>query len=121
MTRARIAAAKAARVAGEEMRLLRRDAGALRIGDAAIDRQRGALATRRDLDRALGIDVPRMEKVEVARGSLAECQVLLVGQARSRVLGGEAGDVVGRLHRLPQRRAREVRRARVAATLPEID
>ena len=46
---------------------------------------------------------------QVARGFGRRGQVLGIGQAGRRVLGGEAGDVVGRAHRLLERRAREVR------------
>jgi hypothetical protein len=44
-----------------------------------------------------------VEQVQVARGFGGRGQVFGVGQAGGRVLGGEAGDVVGRLHRLAQR------------------
>ena len=47
--------------------------------------------------------------------------VLRVRQPGHRVLGGEARDVVRRLHRLADRRFREIRRAGVAATLAQVD
>ena len=108
MARARVAGAEAARVAGEEVRLLRRHAGAFGIGDAPVDRQRGGFAAGRDRDRLLGIDRPRMEQIEVARGGGSVGEVRVVGQAGGRVLGGEAGDVVGGAHGLLERGAREV-------------
>jgi hypothetical protein len=46
-----------------------------------------------------------MEQVEVA---LLVGHVLGVGQTGGRVFGGEAGDVIGRLHRLAHRSWREV-------------
>ena len=48
-------------------------------------------------------------------------EVVRVGQAGGRILGGEAGDVVGRAHRLLDRGAREVGGAGVAAPLADVD
>ncbi len=121
VARARVAGAEAARVAGIEVRLLRRDAGALGIGDARVDRERRRLAARGDRDRRLGVDRPGVEEVEVAAGGAGVGEVLGIGQAGGGVLGGEAGDVVGGAHGLLERRRREVGAARVAAPLADID
>ena len=121
MARARVAGAEAARVGGVEMRLLRRHAGAFGVGDAAIDGERRRLAAAGELDRRLGIDRPGMEEIEVASCRRRVGEVGLVGQTRRRILGREAGDVVRGAHRLLERRRREVRRARVAAPLADID
>ena len=116
-----IAAAKAARVAHEEMRLLGTHAGTLGIGDAPIGAERRRFAAQRQRSRRLGIDGPGMEQVEVALGRSGAGQVGRVGQAGRRVLGREARNVVGRLHRLLDRRARKVRRAGIATALADID
>jgi hypothetical protein len=68
----------------------------------------------------LGVDGPGVEQVQVARPR-GRGQVVGIGQAGGRVFGGEAGDVVGRLHRLAQRRGGEVRGAGVAAALAQVD
>ena len=62
-----------------------------------------------------------MEEVEVESRRAVACEVGLVGQAGRRVLGGEAGDVVRGAHRLLERGQREVRGARVAAPLADVD
>jgi hypothetical protein len=59
-----------------------------------------------------------VEQVELA---LLGGDVGRVGQAGGRVLGGEAGDVVGRLHRAFQRGTRKVGGAGVAAALAQVD
>ena len=73
------------------------------------------------LDRLLGVDRPGMEQVEVAPRGCVVGQVGFVGQAGGRIFGGEAGDVVRGAHRLLERGAREVGRARVAAPLADVD
>jgi hypothetical protein len=121
VARTRVPAAKTTRVAHEEVRLLRRHARALGIGDAPVGGEGGGLAAQRQLAGLGGIDRPGMDQVQVDRCLLRGGEIGLVGKPRRRVLGGEAGDVVGGLHRLLEGGAGEVRRARVAATLPEID
>ena len=121
MARAWVTASETAAVAGEEMRLLGRDSGTLGIGDAAVSREGSTLATARDLGRLGRIDQPRVKKVEVARRRVAAGHVGHVRQTCGRVLGGEARDVECGPHRLLERGARIVRRARVAAPLPEVD
>jgi hypothetical protein len=86
------------------VRLLRRDAGALRVGDALVDRERRGLALEGERDRAFRVDRPGVEQVEVARRRGAGGEAVGVGQAGGAVLGGEAGDVPRRAHRLLDRR-----------------
>jgi hypothetical protein len=121
MARAGIPAAKATAVAGVEMRLLRRNASPFGVGDAPVGPQCRRLAAQRDLGGALGVDVPGMEEVEVQPRHRPQRQIGRLGQAGGAVLSGEAGDVVGRLHRLAQRGRREVRGAGIAAALAEVD
>jgi len=63
-------------------------------------------------------DGPGVEQMEV--GKLVG-HVLGVGQAGHRVFGGEAGDVVGCLHRLAHRVGRKIGSGRVAAPLAQVD
>ncbi len=120
VARAGIAAAKAVRVGAEEMALLRRHARAFAVADALVHREGGALAGQRHLGRLLAGDGPGVEQVQVAL-LIHRGHVGLVGQAGHRILGGEAGDVVGRLHRALDRGGREVRGAGVAAPLADVD
>jgi hypothetical protein len=119
MARTRIAAAKAAAVAGPEVRLLSRDTGALGVGDATVGRECGGLAAARQLGGGVRIDGPRMKQVEVARCLLRRGEVLRLGQTGGRILCGEARDVVGRAHGLLDGVGREVGTARIAATLAD--
>ena len=76
MARAGVAAAEAAGVAGEEVRLLRRDAGTFRIGDALVGAQGGAFAAPRQLGSTFGVNVPAVEQVQVQRSLLLGGQVV---------------------------------------------
>jgi hypothetical protein len=53
---------------------------------------------------ALRVEVPGKKQVQVACRLGRRGQILGIGQPGGRVLGREAGDVVGRTHRLLQRR-----------------
>ena len=121
MPRTGVAAAEAARVAQPEVRLLRRDAGPFRVGDARVDVERRRFARERQLDRPGGVDVPRVEEVEVEAGGRGVGQGVVLGQAGSLVLGGEARDVPRGAHRLLDRGWREIRCAGVAAPLAGVD
>ena len=75
-----------------------------------------------DLGRGLGIDGPRVEQVQVAVARRRRLRhVVGIRQTGGGIFGGEARDVVGGPHRLLERRAREVGRARIAAPLPDVD
>ena len=103
------------------MRLLSRHTGAFGVGDAWIQRQGSALATLCDLGGAGGINRPGVKQVEVAHGGLAQGQIGRIRQTGGRVVGGEACDVVCCAHGLFERSAREVRGARIAAPLADVD
>ena len=121
MARTRIAAAKSARIAGPEMRLLRRDTRAFGVRDAAVGAQRRVFAAPCQLGGLRGVDGPGMKQIEIARGFLGLGQVIGLGQAGGGVFGREAGDVVGGPDRLLQGFGREIRGTRVATLLPQID
>ncbi len=118
VARARIAAAEAQGVGVDEVRLLRRDAGAFRVGDARVHRERRRLARARPLDRLLHRQIPWMVQIEI--GQIARQQVG-IGQPGAVVGGREARDRERRLHRVPHRLRREVRGAGMTALLAEVD
>src|SRR5881275_1055241 len=80
---------KAERVAVDPALALAVDGGALGVGEARIHRESGGLAFARQLDRALGRDVPGMIEIEI--GNLAR-QRLGLHESRVRILGRVAGD-----------------------------
>ena len=94
VARARIAAAEARGVGVDEVRLLRRDGRAFRVGDARVHRERRRLARARQLDRVLDRQIPRVVQIEV--GQIARQQVG-IGQPGAFVGGGEARDRERRL------------------------
>ena len=112
-----VAAEEAQRVAVHRGAALRVDRAAFGVADARIHGQSGRLALARQLDGALGRQVPGMVEVQVR--DLA-CQRLRIHQSRVRVLGGVAGDGAGLLDRLAHRRGRQVGRARRALALAEV-
>jgi hypothetical protein len=116
VARKRIAADEAARVGRHEMRLLHMHVGAFGIGHARIDVERRRLGALGQRHRVFGAQVPRIEQLQVAR---RQFQHVLVGQAGAIVVGGEAGDVVGRFHRRLQRGRRKIGGAGVAAALAD--
>ena len=102
------------------MALLGRDARALAVGDAFVGGESRRLAGKRDPRGLFAVDVPGMEQVQV--GLLVGLgDVLCLRQAGHRVLGGETRDVVGGLHRLLERCAREVGGAGVAPLAADVD
>ena len=118
VARVREAGAEAARVGQHEVPRGGVDVGTLGVDDLRADGEGRAFGFLRDLDRLLDLQVPRMEQVQVARRPLER---VLVRQAGGGVLGGEAGDVVGSLDRLADRRRGKVRRRCVAAPGADID
>ena len=117
VARVRVAADEVARVGQHEVPGRRVDVRALGVDDLRAHRERRGLAALRQADRLVRVEQPRVEQIEVRRVSL---QRVRVRQSRGIVLGGEARDVVRRLHRLPDRRPREVGRRRVAAPLADV-
>ena len=97
---ARLAALATAHVGGEKVRLLGRHTRAFAVADFFAGGKSRRLAGQRDLQRLFRVQRPGVEQVEIA---LLVGHILRVGQAGRRVFGGEAGDVVGRLHRLAHR------------------
>ena len=118
MARAGVATAKAMRVRAEEMALLGRHRRAFAVGDAAAGLEGSGLALKGQFGRLLAADSPRVEQVQLARLGF---DVALVGQARHRVFGGEAGDVISSLHGALDGGLRKVRRAGVATAVPHVD
>ena len=80
----------------EKMAVLGRHRSAFAVDDARIGVQSGRLAAQSQFGRALAGDVPRVEQIQI---NMLMGNVLGVGQSRHGVLGGEAGNVMGRLHR----------------------
>jgi hypothetical protein len=114
-------ASETMRVGTEEMGLLGRYGGTFAVADAAVRGKCGLLAAQGQRCGLLAVDVPGVEQVQVQRARGGFGNVCLVGQARHRVLGGEAGDVVRRLHGLRHCRRRKIGGAGIAATLPQVD
>src|SRR3569623_946017 len=117
VARARIGADEAVAVAVHAITAVTRHARAFRIGDARIHRARRRFALQRELDRALGGDVPRVIEIEI--GDRA-CHERRVGEARAIVLCGVTRDIAGRAHRLLDGLRRIIRRAGRTLALPEI-
>ena len=106
-----------AHVFREKVGLLGRNPSAFAVADLLAGGQRGRLAAQGPGHGLFGVDGPGVEQFEVG---VAVGDVLLVGQAGHRVLGGKAGNVVSGLHRLADGVRAEVRRRCVAAPLPQI-
>ena len=100
-----------------EVRLLGRHARALAVGDFFADTEGSGLARQRQLHRTGGSDGPGVKQLKV--GPIGG-HVFGVGQAGKRVFGGEAGNVVGRLHRLLNGRQREIGGGRVAPAVSNV-
>jgi hypothetical protein len=100
------------------MRLLGRDTGAFAVADLFAGGKGRGFTGQGDAQRLFGSDGPGVKQVQIG---VAVGHVLRVGQAGHRVLGGEAGDVVGGLHRLADRVGGEVGGGGVAALLSQVD
>jgi hypothetical protein len=103
------------------MRLLGRHGRALAVGDALVHRQGRGLAAQCDVGCLGRVDGPGVEEVQFGPGRWIEGQVGFVRQAGELVLGREAGDVIGRTHRVADGLGREVRGAGIAAALAKVD
>ncbi len=121
MPRTGITAAKAARIAHDEVRLLGTDRCALGICDPPVGVHCGDLASKRQGRRGFGVDGPGVEQVKVARCDSCGRHVRLVWQAGCGVFGRETRDVVGGPDGLLDRRAREVGCAGIAPALAGVD
>jgi len=99
------------------MALLGRHGRAFAVGDAATGFEGGSFAFQREFGCGFAAHRPGVKQVEFARLRL---DVHLIGQARSGVFCGKAGNVVGRLHRALDRRLRKVRGAGIAPAVPHI-
>src|SRR5207248_2813710 len=95
-----------------ELRLLRRDGRALGILDHRRRGEGGVLAALGERDRLLRAERPRMEEIQVFR-MLGEA--LGLRQPGAVVLRRVPRDGERGVHRLLERRARDIRRAGVAA------
>ena len=111
-----VAADEAARIGGHKVRLLHVHARAFAIRDTRVDGKRGRFGPLGQHDGFLGGNQPGIEQLQVAGGHF---QHVRVGQARAIVLGREAGDVVGGVHRGAQGRWREIGGAGIAALLAD--
>jgi hypothetical protein len=118
VARVRETGAEAARVRQHEVPRGRIDVGALGVDHLRADAKRRLLGLPRQFDRLLDLQVPGMEQVQIARRALER---IVVGKPGRRILGGEAGDAVGRLDRLADRRRGEVRRRGVATPGADVD
>ena len=105
----------------EKMRLLGRHARAFAVGNASAGGQGSSLAAQRELRGFLAGHAPRVKQVQIGALLGFEHDVGRVGQGGKRVFGREAGNVVGRLHRLLNCFCGEIGRARVATSLTQID
>ena len=101
------------RVGAEKMALLCRHPRTFAVGDARIALQRGRFAGQSQLCGAVAVDIPGVEQVQVRRRAAGD--VSLIGQGGKRVLRGEAGNIVGGLHRALYGLWRKIRRAGVAS------
>ncbi len=117
VSRARIAARESVAVAVDELRFVQRHAGAFGVGDARIDGQRRRFAFATHLDRLLDAEVPRVVQLQVAPFA---SQHLRIGEPGARVVGGEARDGKRLGDGVPDGVVREIRRARVAASRPDV-
>ena len=104
-------------VGAEEVALLGRDGRAFAVGDAAAGFEGRGLAFQGEFGGLFAGDGPGMEQVQLARFGF---DVALVGQAGDRVFGGEAGNVIGRLHCAFDGRLRKIGGASVAAAVAHI-
>jgi hypothetical protein len=118
VARKRIAADEAARIGRHEVRLLRMHAGPFAVGHARVDLEGGRLGALGQQDGFLGADAPWVAQAQVAR---VHFQHVGVGQAGAVVFGGEAGDVVGRVHGGAQGGRGKVGSAGIAAFLADVD
>ena len=118
MAAGRVAGEKAERVAVDTRVALTAHGGALGVGNAGVHVQARGLTFARQLDRALRGEVPGVIEIEI--GDLAG-QRAGVHQPGIRILGGVTGDRTGLFHRLAHRGSRQVRGARRALALPEVD
>jgi hypothetical protein len=92
--------------------------GTLGIADALVGGERGLLALAGQRDRLLHVEQPGVIEIEIGE---ARGQHLLVGQPGAIIARGVARDVERGIYRVVHRLPREIRGARVAAALAEVD
>ena len=118
MARAGVAVAEAEAVGVDELRGVQADAGAFRIGQPLVDRQRRRFAGAGAFGCLFHAEIPRVVEIEI--GHVLR-QTVGVGQAGRLVLGGVARDGERLFDRAFQRRFRQVRGRGVAAPLADVD
>ena len=107
----------AAHVRRKEVRLLGRHTRAFAVGDLLAGGKRRRFAFKGNAQSLFRRERPGVEQVQV--GPLVG-NVFGVGQTGKRVLGSEARNVVGGLHRLLDGGLRKVRRGRVAPAAADV-
>ncbi len=111
-------AEKAVRVAVDLVTLHARDGRALRVGDTRIARARGVLARHGELDGPLHVERPGVIEVEIR---YLRRQPRGIGQPVTGIGPGVARDGARRTHGVGHRRGREIRGARRADPVVEVD
>lgn len=104
----------------EEVRLLRRHPRAFAVGDASVGRKRRILAAQGQLHGLFARHGPWMKQIQIDPARRWRRDIGLVRQPGHRILGREAGDIVGSLNGLFDRRSGKIRCARIATPLSDI-
>ena len=104
-------------VGTEKVALLGRYGRAVAVGDAAAGFEGRCFALQSQLGGLFAVDAPRVKQIQIA---VVRFDVGFVGQTGGRVFGGEAGDVIGRLHCALDRCLRKVGRAGIAPAVVQV-